>query len=137
MLSLKSRRIYFDLILMYKSINHLSDLKFDQYFVKINSGYSLRSHCFQIKPKFHFNSSQWLNSYFGRVPGLWNSLPNELVICSKLDEFKTKLKSHLLKIQFLSLESLQQLQLFLFLIFQFLFSYKTMPLLFIVLQIGA
>ena len=99
MLSLKSRRIFFDLILMYKIINNISDLTFDNYFQLIKTNYSLRSHSFQIKPKLYINSTQFQNSFFGRIPSLWNSLPTEVVESTSLDSFKKLLNLHLLQNQ--------------------------------------
>ena len=96
-LSLKQRRNFFDLVLMYKLINNISDLKFEDYFVTINSNYGFRSHSLQIKSKSNFNSSQWFNSFFGRIPSRWNSLPSKIVTSPTLVIFKSCLRSHLLK----------------------------------------
>ena len=83
-LTLKQRRVFFDLVLMYKLIYKHSDLNFEDYFVIIKSNYGLRSHSLQIKSKLNFNSSQWYNSFFGRIPSLWNNLPSQIVNCPSL-----------------------------------------------------
>ena len=96
-LSLRLRRKYFDLILMYKLINNTSDLEFDDYFLLTTSSYSLRSHALQIKTKQNFKSSQWSYSFFGRIPSYWNTLPSDLVSSPNLIIFKNSLKSYLRK----------------------------------------
>ena len=97
MLSLHSRRIFFDLVLMFKLVNKISDLNFDDYFIQVNSRYSLRSHPFQIKSLLNLSSSQFQNSFFGRIPSLWNTLPRDIVTAPSLEIFKRRLKTHLLK----------------------------------------
>ena len=62
-LSLQKRREYFDLVLMYRVINNLSDLRFEDYFIIKSSDYFPRSHCLQIQAKYKFSSSQRLNSF--------------------------------------------------------------------------
>ena len=96
-LTLKQRRTYFDLILMYKTINNISDLQFEDYFYLTTSNYFLRSHSLQIKTKENFNCPKLTHSFFGRTPSLWNALPEKLVESSSLNVFKFKLKAHLLK----------------------------------------
>ena len=96
MLSLKQRRVYFDLALMFKMINNISDLQFNDYFYLITTKYSLRSHTLQINTKNKFNSSRWHNSYFGRIPSLWNVLPSHIVLSPSLNTFKIALKAYLL-----------------------------------------
>ena len=95
-LSLRQRRKYFDLILMYKMINNISDLNFNDYFTLKSSSYCLRSHPLQIKPIKDFKCPQWTNSFFGRIPSLWNVLPSLLVNSSSLNSFKINLKDHIL-----------------------------------------
>ena len=99
LLSLLNRRIYFDLVLILKIINNISDLLFDDYFISSNTPYLLRRHNLQIKSKLNIKTSQWANSFFGRVPPLWNNLPTNLVEIEKLEVFKINIKSHLLNLQ--------------------------------------
>ena len=95
-LTLEQRRTFFDLVLMYKMINNISDLNFLDYFSLTQSNYNLRSHPLQIMPKLRFKNPQWLNSFFGRIPSLWNNLPTKLVKSPSLFSFKHSLKAHLL-----------------------------------------
>ena len=96
-LSLKRRRIFFDLILLYKILNNLSELNFDDYFILVSSGYNLRSHSYQIDCKDKHDSLQWHNSFFARIPSLWNKLPSHIVDSPSLSIFKCQLKVHLLQ----------------------------------------
>ena len=81
---------------MYKMINNISDLNFNDYFTLTSSSYCLRSHPLQIKPIKDFKCPQWSNSFFGRIPSLWNVLPSLLVNSSSLNSFKINLKDHIL-----------------------------------------
>ena len=92
--SLETRRIHFDLILLFKMIHKICDLSFDDFFQYRPSKYVLRSHPLQIEPKLHFKSSQWLNSFFVRTPKIWNELPTNIVIAPSLPIFKYCLKSY-------------------------------------------
>ena len=92
--SLENRRIYFDVILIYKTINGLSDLKFTDYFKFHHTPYLLRSHPYQIEPKNYFKSTQWLNSFFVRAPKFWNALPHDIVSIKSLPAFKARIKSY-------------------------------------------
>lgn len=94
-LSLKQRRLYFDLVLVYKMFNGLSDLHFDDYFSLVTTPYALRSHKLQIKPMFVGKSSQCFNSFFVRASISWNSLPEIIVNSLTLNVFKRLLKAHL------------------------------------------
>ena len=96
-LSLERRRIFFDLILLYKILNNLSELNFDDYFILVSSGYNLRSHSYQIDCKAKHDSLQWHNSFFARIPSLWNKLPSHIVDSPSLSIFKCQLKVHLLQ----------------------------------------
>ena len=94
-ISLEKRRIYFDLVLLFKIISNSSDLKFNDYFSFTQTSYSLRSHSLQIRPLLNLNSNHWQNSFFGRVSTSWNSLPANIVHQTKPEVFKTLLKIHL------------------------------------------
>ena len=95
-LTLRRRRKFFDLVLLYKMLNNISDLNFQDYFSLVASKYNLRSHPFQIMPKIKFQSPQFVHSFFGRIPSLWNELPTKLVKSPSLHSFKQALKLHLL-----------------------------------------
>ena len=63
MKSLQHRRLLFDLILLYKMINNLSDLNFYDYFKFKSSNYNLRSHDLQIEANYYFKTKQLNSSY--------------------------------------------------------------------------
>ena len=96
-MTLKQRREFYDLVLVYKMINGLSDLHFDDYFSHITTPYSLRSHSLQIKSLHSCTSTQSLTSFFGRTPAMWNKLPEKVVFANSLTIFKSLLKAHLKK----------------------------------------
>ena len=94
-ISLEKRRKFFDLVLTYKIVYGISDLNFGDYFTMKNFHYSLRSHTLQIETKLKLKTPCWLNSFFGRAPQMWNTLPPELVHSLNLSHFKNKLKKYL------------------------------------------
>ena len=92
--SLQHRRLIFDLILLYKIINNLSDLNFHDYFKFKNSNYILRSHNLQIEAIYSFKTKQLGSSYFNRVVNPWNSLPVDIVNSLNLTVFKSRINRH-------------------------------------------
>ena len=94
-LSLSQRRSFLDLVLMYKIINRLCHLNFDDYFTLNIPSYDLRSHPLQIRTKLKHKSPQWLHSFFTRILSLWNNLPVQVVAAESLNIFKSLLKHHL------------------------------------------
>ena len=93
LLSLRSRRIRFDLITLFKIINNMSDLSFDSFFKIKNSPYPLRGGSSKIQPKHRFDDGIWVGSFFERAPRYWNKLSHDITSTTSLDLFKTKLKS--------------------------------------------
>jgi hypothetical protein len=91
--SLASRRIIFDLILIFKIIHGLSDMNFHDFFVYISNPYSLRGNSIKIKTKIHFNKDilQIRNCFFSRAAKYWNLLPDSIASTSTLDLFKRKI----------------------------------------------
>ena len=89
--SLQYRRSIFDLHLLFKIINNLSDLKFQDYFKYRTLSYSIRGNSKQILTLNNFNNSQWTHSFFVRVACLWNKLPDQICTAKTLSEFKVKL----------------------------------------------
>ena len=83
--TLEERRIYLDMILLYKIIHGLIEIDFNKYFSFNNA--NTRGHSF----KLNMNSSR-LNChkyhFFNRVVKIWNSLPDDIVTASKLSVFK-------------------------------------------------
>ena len=93
-LSLQNRRVFLDLVLLYKIRHNLCDLNFNDYFIHVTTKYSLRCHSFQIRPKLKHKSSQFHHSFFFRTPVFWNKLPEHIIEAKSLDQFKQLLKSH-------------------------------------------
>ena len=90
LLSLRHRRVYFDLIFLFKIINNLSDLKFEQYFEFKTTKYNLRDN--KLQPLHHFKNTQWMNSFVVRSCRWWNRLPSHIKAISSLDSFKQHIK---------------------------------------------
>lgn len=93
LLSLQHRRIKFDLILMFKIINNLSELKFEDYFYFQKCNYSLRNNLTKIRPKEKFKGKVWTGSFFSRAPDYWNKLDNLTVSAKSLNVFKCRLRN--------------------------------------------
>ena len=91
--SLEELRIIFDLCLLYKIVYKISDLNFDDYFKVIKSNYNLRRNSLQIQCLRSHVNDQWRNSFFSRVPKIWNSLPDSLVKETSLNIFKSQLNA--------------------------------------------
>ena len=89
--SLEYRRISFDLIFLYKIINNLAGIKFSNYFIFIETPYTLRSKKIKIKPKYESSIPVWQHSFFSRAPRLWNSLPDKITDSENLSCFKYRL----------------------------------------------
>jgi hypothetical protein len=92
--SLEYRRINFDLLLIYKIINGLSDLDFEEYFVFRKRSYVLRGNTRKIDTLHSFKTSQWNHSFFTRVVKYWNTLPDEIASSNTLQSFKRLLFKH-------------------------------------------
>ena len=78
--SLECRRVKFDLILIFKMVNGLSDLNFRDYFVFRCLPYSFRGNSKKIETIKKSSSQHWENSFFVRAPKYWNKLPDEVAI---------------------------------------------------------
>ena len=89
--SLEYRRIYFDLLLIYKIINGISDLNFKDYFKFRKTSYVLRGNSRKIDTLLSFKTPQWTNSFFTRTVKYWNSLPDNIACSLTLPLFKRSL----------------------------------------------
>ena len=90
--SLQERRIYFDLVFLYKIIHGLTNLNFSDFFVFRNSQYNLRGNSQKIDTLNKFKSNQWSFSFFARVVKFWDFIPDDVALSSTLNIFKFKLK---------------------------------------------
>ena len=86
------RRIYFDLLFLFKIINN-SVLDFHQYFHFQDHPYNFRNNTRKIIPNNDFKHNTWRGSFFYRAPKYWNKLERETTSCNTLISFKNKLKT--------------------------------------------
>ena len=80
-------------ITMFKIMHQLIDIPADTILIPAPSNYSLRGHSMRLlQPNTRVNS--YLNSFFPSSIKIWNNLPNNLITCSSLDQFKARLAEH-------------------------------------------
>ena len=80
-------------ITMFKIMHQLIDIPTDTILIPAPSNYSLRGHSMRLlQPNTRVNS--YLNSFFPSSIKIWNNLPNDLITCSSLDQFKARLAEH-------------------------------------------
>lgn len=97
MKSLQYRRVQFDLILIFKIVHGLSDLKFHEFFLLRNTPYAIRGNSLKIETISKFKSSQWHHSFFSRAARCWNLLPDDIATSPSISLFKSKLNSYSLE----------------------------------------
>ena len=90
--SLEYRRWEFDLLILYKIINGKYKSFFDQFFNFSQNKYQLRGNNLKIKCKHDFQNSQWQGAFFHRAKAMWNRLPQDIVSCERVEQFRLKLK---------------------------------------------
>ena len=86
---------------MYKIVNNLSDLNFNDYFFIENIPYSLRNNTRKIKTKKYYNCNTWSGSFFARASKYWNKLDKRITSAMSLNNFKNLLNT-------ISFESLRE-----------------------------
>ena len=91
--SLEDRRKEFDLISMFKIINRISVLNFDDYFYFKSTKYSLRDSAAKVRLHKHFNCNTWYGSFFYRAAKYWNNLDHNITSAKSLSIFKSKIKT--------------------------------------------
>ena len=80
-------------ITMFKIMHQLIDIPTDTILIPAPSSYSLRGYSMKLlQPNTRVNS--YLNSLFPSSIKIWNNLPNDLITCSSLDQFKARLVEH-------------------------------------------
>lgn len=91
LLSLKGRRIRFQLITIYKMYNGISGLNFNDFFELLNES-KTRGHTARIRAK---SSCHNYRLYFFTVSsvGLWNQLSQETVDSPSISSFKSRIKA--------------------------------------------
>jgi hypothetical protein len=91
--SLEDRRLYFDLVLVYKIITNNIDLKpmdFFQFSEGLNSGHGKK--VFPLKVPSTCQTNTQLNTLAHRTYQTWNNLPNSVVHAPSISSFKRRLK---------------------------------------------
>ena len=91
--SLESRRVKFDLILMYKIRNKLLDIDFNKFFIdrQSNLNYNLRGHRQKLTATKYTGTTIRQNFFSNRIVSIWNSLPGDTVNSKTLQIFKSQL----------------------------------------------
>ena len=94
--SLEERRIKTDLTILYKILNDIIEIDFNDHFQfsSITKQYNLRGHSQKLLiPKFS-KSSPRNNFFTNRIIPIWNKLPQEIVNSQNLVKFKHHLKNY-------------------------------------------
>ena len=90
--SLEYRRVNLDLSLVYKIVNNLVDLPFEDMFSFDNVIYNLRGNSLKLMPPPICGNVR--SSFFShRMVGTWNFLPDSVVTASSINSFKKKLEN--------------------------------------------
>ena len=92
--SLEYRRVRGDMIEVYKILNNIYDPITTHSLLTIDKDRITRGHDFKLK-KHSFKTEKLKNFFTNRVNNLWNSLPDQVVKASSVNNFKNKLDSHL------------------------------------------
>ena len=88
--SLESRRIYFDLLFLFKMIHNHIDLQWRDLFEFSSS--STRGHSFKINVQYsRVNCRKYF--FINRITPIWNNLPNNVVESTSIWQFRSLLKS--------------------------------------------
>ena len=91
--SLAYRRKRGDMIMMYKIVNELVRVDFNDLFTPIPTSHNLRCHNKRVF-KHHATKHSRIDSFSQRVVNNWNTLPACVVNASSLNVFKNKLDEH-------------------------------------------
>ena len=91
--SLEYRRVKFDLVLVYKILNHLIDVDPDQFFLPSSfySNHHLRRHNRCLTSITNPKTTTRNNFFSLRTLKLWNSLPQTVIQSESLQVFKFRL----------------------------------------------
>jgi hypothetical protein len=92
--SLRRRRTKGDLIEIFKIINGLNNMNFDHYLTFARET-TRRNGLKLLRTGPVANTDIRKFSYFNRIVGMWNSLPQEIVNCNQLSDFKSKLDTYM------------------------------------------
>ena len=91
--TLETRRLRGDLIEAFKIMKGFEDISWNKFF-KMSSSKQLRGHSLKLyKPSFRLDIRKY--SFSQRVINEWNLLPDELLQCTTVNNFKKHLDLHL------------------------------------------
>ena len=80
--------------LIFKIINGLSDLNFEDYFTFRRVTYNIRGNTKKIDTIYNSKNPNWINSFFVRGARLWNLLPDQICNSKTFNELKTKINNY-------------------------------------------
>lgn len=93
--SLEKRRIFLDLVMVYKMYHSIIDLPFDNFFTLIQSNVATRSStCLVLKPNCRSNLDCRHHFFANRSAKYWNSLPKHVTSSETLFIFKNRLRDY-------------------------------------------
>ena len=78
----------FDLFTHYKVIIGNYKVFFSQFFSFSHNKYQLGGKNKKIKCKHNFNNLQWQGSFFHRAKTMWNMLPQDVLLCQRMENFR-------------------------------------------------
>ena len=79
-------------LLFFELVNDETTINLQSIFEPYKNNYLLRGNNKKFTYRHHFNNDVWHNSFFYRSVEVWNKLPNELVSCKNVEQFRLKLK---------------------------------------------
>ena len=91
--SLIYRRLKFDLTMVFKIINKLIDLPFENFFKFKTTKYNLRRHKYTLEA-VRFNKNPRKSFFSIKIVNTWNDLPENIVLAKTLQIFKNKLNNY-------------------------------------------
>ncbi len=92
--TLEQRREIADLVMVFKILNRIVNVKIEDFFQFAPSDHGTRGHPFKLFPS-HSIKSVREHFFSNRTIKSWNNLPEHIVASTSLNSFKTKLKWHL------------------------------------------
>ena len=88
--SLANRRIYLDLVLLYRIVFNLCPIPFDKFFTFSTTNTVSRGHQFKLMPR-QCRTDIFKYFFTNRVISHWNNLPTEIVSCGSISTFKRRI----------------------------------------------
>ena len=92
-ITLKYRRVEYDLLFLYKILNGLLDVDAKNLFIFTEAHHNTRSHCKRIRSKLPLKTQNQTYFFSNRCTTIWNLLPSNIVTAPSYVVFRTRLKS--------------------------------------------